>query len=102
MKRSWLIQLKELLARRSKKPWACFETTGPDKDGRVGFSISYNEAFIKNLSDLGMSGTTPEETVQLFFLQMRMVPEAMMDQEDTVNPEATPNLTNEANQLIRG
>lgn len=102
MKRSWLIQIKELLARRSKKPWACFETTGPDKDGRVGFSISYNDAFIKNMANLGMSGTTPEETVQLFFLQMRMIPESMMDQEDTVNPEATPNLTNEANQLIRG
>jgi hypothetical protein len=51
---------------------------------------------------MGMSGTTPEETIQMFFLQMRMIPETMLDQEDTVNPEATPNLTNEANQLIRG
>ncbi len=102
MKRSWLLKLKELLSRKSKKPWACFETTGPDAEGRVAFSISFNDAFIQNLSDLGMSGTTPEETVQMFFLQMRMIPESMMDQEDTVNPDATPNLTNEVNQLIRG
>lgn len=101
MKRSWLLQLKELIARRSKKPWACFETTGPDKDGRVGFSISYNDAFIQNLSNLGMSGTTPEETVQLFFLQMRMVPENMMEAEQTVNPEAMPNLSSEAARFIR-
>lgn len=102
MKRSWLIRAKEFLSRRSKQPWACFETTGPDKEGRVAFSIAYNDAFITNLSNMGMSGTTPEETIQMFFLQMRMIPETMLDQEDTVNPEATPNLTNEANQLIRG
>lgn len=102
MKRSWLISLRELLVRKSKKPWACFETTGPDADGRVAFSISHNRAFVANLSRLGMGGITPEETVQMFFLQMRMLPEALANQEDTVNPEATPNLSNEANQFRRG
>ena len=100
MKRSLLIQLKELLMRRSKKPWACFETTGPDREGRVAFTISYNNAFVENLRNQGMAATPAEETVQLFFLQMRMLPESMMD--DAVNPEATPNLTNEANQFRRG
>lgn len=102
MKRSWLIRLKELIARRSKKPWACFETSGPDKDGRVAFSISYNDAFALNLINLGMGASTYEETVQMFFLQLRMIPEELAGTEEAVNPEATPNLTNEANQFRRG
>lgn len=102
MKRSILITIKEWLAQRSSKPWACFETTGPDKDGRVAFTISSNKAFIKNLQNLGMAGTTDEETVQLFFLQTRMIPEDLMPIEDAINPEAMPNLTNEANQFRRG
>jgi len=101
MKRSWLLTLKEFVSWRSKKPWACFETSGPTKEGRVEFSISANKAFIENLKTLGMGGTTDEETVQLFFLQMRMVPEDMV-QEDAVSPEATPNLTHEANKFVRG
>ena len=99
MKRSKLIAAAERLKKNSKEPWACFETSGPDKDGRVGFSVSYNQAFIDNLTQLGLSGMTDEETVQLFFLQMRMVPEGV-DQE-AVNPTATPNLTNEANRFVR-
>lgn len=102
MKRSLLLWLKEFISRKSKSPWACFETTGPDKHGRVAFSISYNQAFVENLSNMGMSGTTPEETVQMFFLQMRMIPESMLGNEDTVNPDATPNLTNEANEFKTG
>ena len=102
MKRSWLINFKEFLARRSKKPWACFETTGPNADGRVAFSISFNTAFARNLQNLGMGGTNDEETVQLFFMQLRMIPEDLVDQEDIVNPEDTPNLSNEANKFVRG
>lgn len=102
MKRSWLISLKELLAWNSKKPWACFETTGPTKDGRVEFSISANKAFVQNLKDLGMGATTDEETVQMFFVQTRMVPEELVEDDEVVNPQATPNLTNEANKFVRG
>jgi hypothetical protein len=102
MKRSWLISLKELLTRPSKKPWACFETTGPDPTGKLGFSISWNPAFVANLQQLGMSGSTEEETIQMFFLQLRMIPDSLLNQEDTVNPSATPNLTNEANLFRRG
>lgn len=103
MKRSLLVALKEKLSYRSKKPWACFETSGPDESGRLGFSISWNAAFTENLQKLGMAGQTDEETIQMFFLQMRMLPEKMLDEVDeVVNPEATPNLTSEANQFIRG
>jgi hypothetical protein len=102
MKRSWLIRLKELIMRRSKKPWACFETSAPDKDGKVAFSISYNDAFALRLIEQGMGAATYEETVQMFFLQLRMIPEELVGTEDAVNPDATPNLTNEANQFRRG
>ena len=102
MKRSLLVSIKELFSKNSKNPWACFETTGPNEDGRVAFSISANKAFIKNLQDLGMGGINDEETVQMFFLQMRMIPENMVPTDDAVNPDATPNLTNEANQFRRG
>lgn len=101
MKRSLLIRFKEFLSRRSKSPWACFETTGPDSEGKVAFSINYNNAFVENLRKLGMGATNDEETVQLFFLQMRMLPDELVDDE-TINPESTPNLTNEANQFRRG
>ncbi len=100
MKRSWLLKLKELISKRSPKPWAAFETIGPDANGRLPFTIYANPAFIKLLKDHGMGATTDEETLQLFFLQTRMVPEDFAD--DTVNPEGTPNLTNEANQFRRG
>ncbi len=103
MKRSKLLQAKEKLARYSKKPWAAFETTGPDETGKLGFAIYWNEAFTANLQKLGMAGQTDEETIQLFFLQMRMIPESLIEKEDEViNPEATPNLTSEANQFVRG
>lgn len=103
MKRSLLVAIKERFAKKSKKPWACFETAGPDTTGRLAFSISWNEAFVKNLQELGMAGQTDEETIQLFFLQMRMIPESMDTDTDTVvNPEATPNLTSDANKFVRG
>lgn len=103
MKQSRLITLKERISRNSKKPWACFETTGPDESGRLGFSIAWNPAFVRNLEKLGMGGATEEETIQMFFLQIRMLPDSLLEQEDeTVNPEATPTLTSEANQFVRG
>jgi|SRR5579859_3006847 len=104
MKQSWLVALKEKLSRRSKQPWACFETTGPDAAGKLGFSIAWNPAFTENLQKLGMAGQTDEETIQLFFLQLRMIPDSMNPDSEVaaVNPEATPNLTDEANKFVRG
>ncbi len=105
MKRSTLIWLKEKLSSRSKKPWACFETTGVSEDGRVEFSIAWNAAFIENLKQRGFSAATEEEMVQMFFLSARMLPEDLAKEieeaGDAVNPEATPNLTNDANRFVR-
>lgn len=101
MKRSWLIAIKEFFSKFSSKPWACFETTGPDENGHVHFAISANQAFIKNLQMGGLAGQDDDETLQLFFLQLRM---AAADIEDTefVNPEATPNLSDDNNIFKRG
>lgn len=98
MKRSWLIRLKERLVARSKKPWACFETSGPTPDGRIEFSISWNTQFIKQLRAAGFEGDTEEAMVQGFFISAQMIPEELLTpQDDTINPEATPRLTSEAN-----
>jgi hypothetical protein len=99
MKRSLLTRLQELLKKKSKKPWASFETSGPSKDGRLEFTMSWNDAFIDVLKRAGYEGETEEEMVQLFYLSTQMIPESLMD--DAVNPSATPNLTNEANILRR-
>jgi hypothetical protein len=103
MKRSWFIRLKEIAARRSNKPWACFETSGPSPDGRVEFSISCNPAFTMALRAAGFEGTSEEEMVQSFFLAARMLPESVLnaEEDDTINPEGTPTLTSEANILKR-
>lgn len=101
MKRSWLTALKERLVKKSKTPWASFETEGPSDDGRLEFSISWNNAFVERLRKAGYDGANEEEIVQLFFISTRMLPEDMLDDEDTVNPSATPRLTSEANILRR-
>lgn len=88
------------MSARSKKPWACFETSGPTEDGHVGFSISFNTAFVDNLRAHGFEGMNDEEIVQMFFLSVRMVPEEFA-LDDAINPAATPNLTNEANRFVR-
>ena len=102
MKRHFLVALREKLAQKSKTPWACFETTGPDDDGRVEFTISWNEAFVNGLRKAGYDGMNQEEMVQMFFLSTRMLPEELLkEEEDTVNPADTPHLTSEANILKR-
>jgi hypothetical protein len=98
MKRSALIKVKEFTEKFSGKPWGCFETTGISKDGVIEFSMSYNKALVNNLRSYGLEGTTDEELVQTFFLVTRMAPTSWED--EAVNPEATPNLTNEANKFV--
>lgn len=101
MKSKFLIWLQEKLSAKSKTPWACFETEGMDADGRIGWTMTWNKAFIKHLNSRGFQGLTDEESVQQFFMLNQMLPEELANQVDTVNPEAMPNLTNEANTLRR-
>jgi len=102
MKRSFLISLKEWLVRGKKEPWAVFETSGIDEEGRIAFSISTNKAFIKHLHAFGIQGTNDEETVQLFFLFTKMAPDAVGTDPSNapVNPIDLPNLSSESNKYV--
>jgi hypothetical protein len=94
--------LQEKIMSFSKHPWSAFETNGMDKDGRIGWSMRWNQAFIKHLNAAGFQGLSDEETVQQFFMMSQMLPEELANQgTDVVNPAATPNLTSEANTLRR-
>ena len=98
MKRGILTAIVEIIRKMSKKPWASFETSGPDKDGRVAFTISCNKAFIERLKKAGYQGDSEEELVQLFFISSQMLPEHLME-DDSINPAEMPKLTSEANIL---
>lgn len=100
MKNRILIAIQEWLLKRSSTPWACFETSGVDADGRIPMIMHWNKAFYENLVRHGYQGTTEEETIQLFFIASQMLPADGLAG-DSVNPGATPNLTNEANTLRR-
>jgi hypothetical protein len=99
MKKSTLINMKELLESRSKKPWACFETEGITENG-LGVAMHWNEAFVKHLHTLGIQGANDHETLQLFFMYMSSRIADGLIGEDTINPEAMPNLTSEANKFV--
>jgi hypothetical protein len=98
MKQSWLVRFKEWWSKTSKKPWACFETCGPSDDGILEFSISWNNAFIRKLKEMGYTGGNDEEIVQLFFLSTRVLPENLIG-DDSVNPESMPQLSSEASRF---
>lgn len=100
MKRSKLLVIKEWLAKGSKKPWAAFETAGPNQDGIMEFSISWNAAFVNKLRHLGFTGGNDEELVHMFFLSTRVLPEGILRSEasdESVNPSEMPRLSKEAN-----
>lgn len=103
MKQSFLVKVKEWWFKNSDKPWACFETDGPSRDGILEFSISWNNSFVERLKRLGYTGGNDEELVQLFFLSTRVLPENLLNEsaDDTVNPEGMPRLTSEMNELRR-
>jgi hypothetical protein len=105
MKKSKLISAKELLSSKSKTPWACFETCGiVSEDGTKGVPIGmyWNDAFIKDLAKVGIQGQNDQETMQLFFLYMASQVANAVSEEigDVVNPEATPNLSSDANSFV--
>lgn len=93
-----LTWLKDKLKSRSKAPWAEFETSGIEADGRIRWAMRWNDAFIDQLQRHGFTGITTEETVQNFFLMCQMAPDGIHP-EDTVNPAAMPNLSAEADSL---
>ena len=101
MKESFLVSLNQKIVSRSTKPWACFETEGVSEEG-LGISMHWNKAFINKLHEQGIHGEDDNQTMQMFFLFMASrVADGINDNQDVVNPDATPNLTNEANRFVR-
>ncbi len=99
MKR-FLLRLLEALHKRSKEPWAMFETNGIDGQGRVRIETYWNEAFIENARNNRLPGNTPEEIVTLFFVGAQIKPYNFED--DNVASDAHINLAADSNQLKRG
>lgn len=102
MKPSKLVRFKEWWSKKSKTPWACFETEGPSSDGILEFSISWNAAFVDKLKRMGYTGGNDEELVQLFFLSTRVLPENLLTdvaEDNAVNPAEMPRLSSEGNYI---
>lgn len=94
-------KILDILKSRSKKPWASFQTNGFGEDGRIKFEISYNKAFIENLSAHGIRGINDQETVMRFLVASQMLPEEMLEN-DIVRSEAHPMLQSDKNILREG
>ena len=97
MKASILIKIKEWLSGTSKKPWACIECDGINDETGIGFSMTWNKAFITNLEQRGFQGINQNETVQNFL--MFCGAQMLQREENNVNPAEMPNLSSDANLL---
>lgn len=97
---SWLKKLDFVKAvnRRRKAPWAAFTFDGPIVDNIIPVEFDYNEAFIKQLRELGFEGLD-EEIIQKFMISLIM-PKSMED--GMVTSEAHPGLTDDMHELRQG
>lgn len=79
-------------------PWATFEVTGFENDGRVKVEFNWNDAFITKLNDLGFQAETEEDSVQLFFYAAQLRPTELSEGDASVQSDSHPSLS--ANQNI--
>ena len=82
-------------------PWACFEVTGFEKDGRVKVEFNWNQPFIKQIKELGFHAETDEDSVQLFFYASQLKPTELSGGDDSVQSEGHPQLSSQQNVLVR-
>lgn len=97
---SWFSKLDVFtwMNRRGKTPWARFTFKGIVEDGIVPIEFDYNDAFIKQLRDIGFEGINEDEIVQQFMISLVM-PKAVED--DIINSSSHPTLTSEMNALVK-
>lgn len=95
--------LEKLLDNRrnaSKEPWASFEVTGFEDDGRIKVQTNWNDAFIQQIHALGFKAETEEDSVQLFFYTAQARPtEFDGGEEDPAVSEGHPNLQSDTHSL---
>lgn len=92
--------MHEIMMRKSKTPWARFETSGI-KDGQVKYEMSWNYAFLENLKNSGFNGHNEQEIVEQFFLGSLIIPKELALENEFKNDEQfiEPSLTSENNRL---
>ena len=98
--KKFLVKLLDRLHKRDKEPWAMFETSGIDDQGRIKIETFWNDAFIENARKFNLPGTTPEEVVTMFFVGAQIKPYHLP--EDEIVSDAHINLSADTNSLKRG
>lgn len=84
----------------SSEPWASFEVTGFEDDGRIKVQTNWNAAFIKKIHELGFKAETEEDSVQLFFYTAQAHPtEFDGAEEDPATSSGHPNLQSDTHSL---
>ena len=95
--------LEKLLDKRreaSSEPWASFEVTGFEEDGRIKVQTNWNSAFIAKIYELGFKAETEEDSVQLFFYTAQARPtEFDGADEDPAVSSGHPNLQSDTHTL---
>lgn len=81
------------------EPWAVFEVTGFEADGRIKVSFNWNSTFITKIHALGFQAETEEDSVQLFFYASQMKPTELASGDAGVSSESHPQLSGQQNRL---
>ena len=100
MVKEMLLKLLDKIRDTEEEPWASFEVTGFEDDGRIKVETHWNPAFIKKIHELGFKAETEEDSVQLFFYTAQARPTEF----DGVNEEEAvstghPNLMSDTHSL---
>lgn len=98
MIRKFLLWLLDKSQQKSKEPFGAYFTSGI-KDGQAPIQFIWNKAFIDNIREAGYACETEEETVEMFYIAMRPTPIQYDDEEDVINSEEHPLLSNDKNYL---
>jgi hypothetical protein len=82
--KQFLQKILNWLNERSKVPYANFEITDFEQDGRVKVTFNWNSAFIKKIHAMGFQAETEEDSVQLFFYTASLRPTQLASQDEVV------------------
>lgn len=84
--------IQDFIKNYSKKPWASFEITEFEQDGRVKVECNWNKAFIEKIYSLGFQAETEQDSVQLFFYTSQLRPTELDGEIETATSIEHPNL----------
>jgi hypothetical protein len=99
MVRSFLEKALNRVRDGSSEPWASFEVTGFEDDGRIKVNTNWNKAFIEKIYALGFKAETEEDSVQLFFYTAQARPTEFDGVDDEAVSPGHPNLMSDTHSL---